>query len=499
MNNPPGEIAPHAAPDAASDAALDRMQYRADPLADDTVARIVGAWPATSASASASATAEVHLERNHAQWQRLDAATRAMSQWQGNAALAAWPPDTEPAPPTPPDMVAALQAYLHAARALPDWADAARIEQAERIFFDYGALSCVLLFCASLPECYVVPDLAEVLHTTGQLEQRAEYRIRSTAAMVFPVMMAGGLTAADGGGVAQVLKVRLIHATVRNLILRGEPQAAVAALAGELTAGHGVVPPLEALRTSSGMHRALYAHGWKLGEDGLPCNQEELAYTLLTFGFVFLRGLRTLGLRLSRSDEEAYLHAWNVVGHLLGIERELMADTMHDAAALFARMQARGRADPVQPDPRPALGRTLMQTMSQVIPLGVAKPFPVLMTRLLCGPITARDLGLDAPVPWLSRALFALGLHSARAIDAVVRLAVPRFSLVRFATRVLGYHLITRLLMDQTRPLKLPEQVRTRVAAMMSNWGDDPRAPRWLNRVEDRFTTAGQWTPPAST
>ena len=490
MNNPAGADAPNAA--------LDRMQYRADPLADDTVSRIVGAWQAVSAST----TAAEHLERNPEQWRRLDAATRAMSQWQGNAALAAWPSQLEPAPVTPPDMVAALQAYLHAARALPDWADAAKIEQAERVFFEYGALSCVLLFCASLPECYVVPDLAEVLHTTGQLEQRAEYRIRSTAAMVFPVMMAGGLASADGGGVAQVLKVRLIHATVRNLILRGEPQAAVAALAaqaGAFTAGSGVVPPLEVLRTTSGMHRALYAHGWKLGEDGLPCNQEELAYTLLTFGFVFLRGLRTLGLRLSRSDEEAYLHAWNVVGHLLGIERELMADTMQDAATLFARMQARGRAEPVQPDPRPALGRTLMHTMSQVIPLGVAKPFPVLMTRLLCGPLTSRELGLDAPVPWLSRVLFGLGLHTARAVDAVVRLAVPRFSLVRFATRVLGYHLITRLLMDQTRPLKLPEHVRTRVAAMMSNWGDDPRAPRWLNRVEDRFTTAGQWTPPAST
>ena len=493
MNDNPGAEAP--------DAVLDRMQFRADPQADDTMPRIVGPWQA----APASTTADEIVARNRAHWQRLDAATRAMSQWHSNGGLADWQPTTDTAIDTAPDLAAALQDYVRAARALPAWADAAKIKQAETIFFDYGALSCVLLFCASLPECYVVPDLAEVLHTTGQLEQRAEYRIRRTAAMVFPVMMAGGLTAADGGGVAQVLKVRLIHATVRNLILRGEPQAAVAALGsaagvgGLGGAGDGLVPPLDALRALPGMHCALYAHGWKLGEDGLPCNQEELAYTLLTFGFVFLRGLRTLGLRLSRSDEEAYLHAWNVVGHLLGIDRELMPDTMDAAAALFARMQARGRAptsEPVQPDPRPALGRTLMQTLSQAIPLGVAKPFPVLMTRLLCGPATARDLGLDGPVPWLSRALFALGLHTARVIDAVVRLAVPGFSLARFATRVLGYHLVSRLLMDQTRPLKLPDHVCSRVAVMMSNWGDDPRAPRWLNTLEDRFTTRGGWNLP---
>ena len=64
-------------------------------------------------------------------------------------------------------------------------------------------LSCTLLFCASLPECYVLPDLAEVLHTTGQLEQRTDWRIRSTAAMIFPVMMRGGLTTPAGGGVAR--------------------------------------------------------------------------------------------------------------------------------------------------------------------------------------------------------------------------------------------------------------------------------------------------------
>ena len=64
---------------------------------------------------------------------------------------------------------------------------------------DHGALSCILLFCASLPECYVVPDLSSVLHTTGQLEQNTEYRIRSTAAMIFPVMLHGGLSHRGAG------------------------------------------------------------------------------------------------------------------------------------------------------------------------------------------------------------------------------------------------------------------------------------------------------------
>ena len=34
-------------------------------------------------------------------------------------------------------------------------------------------------------------------------------------------------------------------------------------------------------------------------------------------------------------DEEAYLHCWNVVGHVLGIHRDLLVDTMAQGAAML--------------------------------------------------------------------------------------------------------------------------------------------------------------------
>lgn len=455
---------PHSTGRAGGNTMLDAMQMRADPLADETIGRIVGTWPDSPLQASAEDLARLHGDR----WRRLELATAAMSQWQNNGMLSDWQPPAD----LPADIAQPLSAYLRAAQQLPAWADHAKIERAEKVFFDYGPLSCGLLFCASLPECYVVPDLSEVLQTTGQLTDRAEHRIRATAAMIFPVMMHGGLTRPHGGGVAQVLKVRLIHAAVRNLILHAEPQEAVRELREGLRTG--VIAPIEALRAAPSMHQSLFAHGWNIVGDGLPCNQEELAYTLLTFHFVFLRGMRTLGIGLSATEEDAYLHAWNVVGHLVGVEPELMVRTMDDAQALFAQMQARGRADPVKPDPRPALGTTLMRTMADVIPLSIVKPFPVLLTRLLCGPATARDIGIDTPVPWASRAAFAVVLGLARALDALVRLVLPRFSLVRLATRTMGYHLVSKLLMDETRPLKLPSHLRERIRAGVQAWSGAP-------------------------
>lgn len=458
---------------AANEAELNAMQLDTDPLADDTIARILGPWPAGMP------------EPDAPQWQAIATVNRVIAQWTDNASLHTWQPgDGVPAP-----IAQALRDYVDAAQALPPWADARKIARAEQLFMEHGALSCLLLFCASLPECYVIPDLSAVLHTSGQLEQHTEYRIRATAAMIFPVMLHGGLTRPQGCGVAQVLKVRLIHATIRNLILHGNPQDA----GGRLRPGQ--VP---ALALQAGipvtMYRAMYARGWNLAQQGAPCNQEEQAYTLLTFGYVFLRGMRRLGIGLPPADEEAFLHAWNVIGHILGIDNALMVHNMHQGASLMAQMQERGRASPVTPDPRPALGQALMQTMAQAIPWGPAKAFPPLMTHYLCGTQTAQDLGIDTrAVPWTSKLLFHGLLGTARAIDRLVRLLLPRFSLTRMLARAVSYQFMSRLLMSQTRPLQLPEELLNPMQEAVARWSDDPRAPAWVNRLEDRLTTAGTW------
>lgn len=462
-----------------SDADLASMQRHADPLADETIAEILGPWPPGIPGKDA------------AQWARIDTVNTLFATWTTNASIDGW--DT----PQPKDaaIVAALQAYLATGQVLPEWADKEKIKRAEKLFFDHGALSCILLFCASLPECYVIPDLSSVLHTAGQLEQRTEYRIRSTAAMIFPVMMHGGLTRGDGAGVAQILKVRLIHATIRNLIMRGSPEAAVKDLLTNLNiVGAGNLGELPGLQPKPTMYQALFARGWDLPRHGLPCNQEELAYTLLTFGYVFLRSMRRLGIGLPRHDEEAYLHAWNVVGHILGIERSLMVETMDQGKELMARMQARGRAEPVTPDPRPGLGQALMNTMANAIPWSIVKPFPQLMTRFLCGRETAGDLGLTKSVPWSSALLFWGVLLVARVIDYLLRKVMPRFSIVRALTRVLGYHFMSQVLLSQTRPLQLPTELLNQVDGMVNSWSDDPDAPKWINKLEDRLTKHGSWS-----
>ncbi len=442
------------------------MTREADPLADRTIAAIVGRWPDTAGPSPAGMA-------------RLGQASRLMAGWSTNASLLAWAPD---APDADPEIVATLRAYLDEGCRLPGWMRPGDIELAEDVFMEYGPLSCTLLFCASLPQCYVLPHLSEVLHIAGQLEERTEYRIRQTAAMVFPVMMKGGLGAAAGGGIGQVLKVRLIHATIRHLILRGPPDEASGRIRPRAPGGAG-----------ANLYHALMSHGWDLPRQGLPCNQLELAYTLLTFGYVFLDGMRTLGIGLPAVQERAFLHAWNVAGHVLGIRDDLMAHTMNEAAALFDALQATARDQASLPDARPGLSKALLSTMARAIKLPVIRNLPVPMTRWLIGSTAAAEIGINDRVGWLTRLTFATACVIVRAFDAVVRLALPHFSLTRMFTRVVGYHLLTRILLDQTRPLALPDELLAPLCRTVAGWHHDRHAPGWVNRLEDRLTTPGEW------
>ncbi len=463
-SRPQHRVAP-ASPDAGPD--LAPMAMVADPLADMAVAQLVGRWTDDGRVTGEGAA-------------RLAQVNRLMADWTHNAGLV---PDGTVLPGNEDQSVpAVLTRYLAQGQGLPDWADRQKIARAEAIFMEHGPLSCTLLFCSSLPECYVMPQLAEVLQIAGQLEKHTEHRIRQTAAMVFPVMMKGGLTDPDGSGVAQVLKVRLIHATIRHLILRGDPSHV-----------RGQVARRAAPDLSVGLHTALSNHGWNVDAQGLPCNQLELAYTLLTFSHSFLQGMRTLGQGLPPEDEEAYLHAWNVMGHVLGVRRELMAWNMDEAQALFARMQAQGPLLPGQTDPRPPLGQALVAAMARTIRLPVLRDLPVPLTRWLIGPDTAARIGIHGHVSWATRFVFQAGRMLVAVTDGVVGLVQPGFSLSRLFTRVVGYHFLTRFLMDQTRPLALPDRVLAPMGELVAGWGHDHRAPGWANRLEDRWTTPGEW------
>jgi hypothetical protein len=291
--------------------------------------------------------------------------------------------DDIPAGPWPPK----LAEYLRASEQLPGWADPALIRMGESVFLRYGLTSFGILACASLPECYVLRDVAAVLGTTQRLDAHARRRIFETAMMVLSVMAEGGL-APGGSGIRIVQKVRLMHAAVRRLILT-PPLATVAG------------PPQSLADT-------LLAQRWP-AERGTPLSQEDLAAVLLTFSYVMVRSWKHLGIALSPEESRAYLHCWNVVGHVLGIRDELLTHDLDDAARLFDAIKRTRAAD--TPDGRALTAAVLGVSESFAGPSRILlRPIPrILMRGLLqaetCAMLAVPTLGLwqSAYRPFLRR------------------------------------------------------------------------------------------------
>ncbi|HEX2441543.1 MAG TPA: oxygenase MpaB family protein [Methylomirabilota bacterium] len=329
------------ADDRWSDALLDGMRREGDPLADATVKAVF----------DAGAVAAVN---------------RLLTTLVRNDGV---PTDGLPAE---------VKGYLEASALLPGWADPARIRIGEGLFLRYGLTSFGILACASLPECYVLRDVAAVLGTTQRLDTHARRRIFETAMMVLGVMDEGGL-APGGGGIRIVQKVRLMHAAVRRLIL-ATPAAA------------------PATGTPATLGDALLAQRWP-AERGLPLSQEDLGAVLLTFSHVMLRSWRHLGITITPEEAEAYLHCWNVVGHVLGIREELMAHDVADAERLFEAIKRKRAAD--TPDGRALTTAVLGVTESFAGPSRILlQPIPRILMHGLLAPPTCTMLGVAALGVW---------------------------------------------------------------------------------------------------
>jgi hypothetical protein len=61
----------------------------------------------------------------------------------------------------------------------------------------------------------------------------------------------------------------------------------------------------------------------------------------LAFSYVVVDPMRRLGAHIPAQDADAYVHLWNVIGHLLGVRDELLVHDITDATALVNAIRRR--------------------------------------------------------------------------------------------------------------------------------------------------------------
>lgn len=260
--------------------------------------------------------------------------------------------------PIPPELPEEAQAYFKNT-ALPPWADQQQLAIAQQLFTRNGWQVAMGLFCSSLPQAYACAHGAHVITQTQGMTKHVKQRVFETAQFLFDVMDEGALKP-SGQGVRTAQKVRLMHATVRHLLIkRPDPK-------------------------------------WNAELRGQPINQEDLAGTLMTFSIVTLDSLRLLGVPYSPQEADAWLHAWKVVGFLLGIDAELLPIDLLDAQELMEAI--RDRQWRASEDGRELI-RPLVEMMESYFPGIPLDGLPNALVRTLSGDVCADLLGLP-PADW---------------------------------------------------------------------------------------------------
>jgi hypothetical protein len=184
---------------------------------------------------------------------------------------------------------------------LPEWADRKKMKLGSDFFVRYAEPVMNLLGLLSLPYCYAAADGARVLSLSGQIKKNPGNRFSETASFVWDVMAPGAFDQ-NGKGFSGILKVRLIHASIRFYILQSK--------------------------------------SWN-SDWGVPVNQEDMAGTNLSFSLIAIRGLRKMGFAISYKQQEAFIHLWNVIGYLLGLKRELLPQNGLEANSLERSIRKR--------------------------------------------------------------------------------------------------------------------------------------------------------------
>lgn len=316
----------------------------------------------------------------------------------------------------PADMPPVLRDYFIRSSQLPAWADRAAIRRAQELFASRGPLILLSLVTCSLAECYALTNGVQVLYLTHHMDDRHIYRrIYETAQFIVDTCMEGGLES-DGRGLRAIQKVRLMHGSIRHLLL--------------------TPPPIDQEYLTKRFADVLLGTHWDTERFGRPINCEDQAFTLLSFGWMTLRSLERFDVPCSEQESRDWLHLWAVVGHLLGIPGELTAHTVDDAERLYIGVRATQAGTTSK-------GKALTRALGTFVAEKLDSPWlgqqlTTLLLRWLCDEQAAAEVGVR-PLSSDERACL-------KALRAVIGLiwSDPDSALHRYLGRVLVVKL-TRL------------------------------------------------------
>jgi hypothetical protein len=191
-----------------------------------------------------------------------------------------------------PEAPPAFRRFFEAVEEVPAWADFDAIDRGGSLLFRTHMLGGLVLAFRSIMLGYVSPGGNKPLVYSARLQQDTIRRLIETSKFVQTTCLPGTLHR-FGEGYQITLKVRLMHAKVRRMLL-GSP-------------------------------------AWNRDAWGVPINQHDMAATALLFSLEVVDGVRSLGFLLTNNEIEAYFQLWKYSSYLMGVFPDLLVGSEPDA------------------------------------------------------------------------------------------------------------------------------------------------------------------------
>lgn len=268
----------------------------------------------------------------------------------------------------------------------PVWLDQKKLKLACDVSRRVGLSGELVLRNLSLMGGYISAAAAKPLAFTGQLDRMTPRRLVETSKFWMDVTTVGGL-ARDQEGFKSAIRVRMMHAQVRAMLVNSEK--------------------------------------WN-EEWGHPLNQWDSMATILEFSSIFLTGLRMLGFIFTKKEREAVIHLWRYIGFLLGVdERILPANEADSMRAIYHAFATAGKSDEDSRLLGQSLGDSPLQQASDdwlsQQTAKIERIFRIGYSRYMLGDRACDDLGL----PRTATKYFWPAQAPIRFVSELVRVSVP--------------------------------------------------------------------------
>ncbi|MFD5243931.1 oxygenase MpaB family protein [Amycolatopsis sp. NPDC058340] len=213
-----------------------------------------------------------------------------------NALLRTWKKNGQP---LPDDLPSDLRDFMERARRLPSWADQRKLATAYEFNEKRGLYLGVLYGFASGMMSTVIPKEARaVYYSKGGADMKD--RISKTAKLGYDIGTRNAY-APDGEMIVTCVKTRLVHAAVRHLLPRSPYWDAVA-------------------------------------DERIPISQADMMVTWHSLPTTVMQKLAAWKVPIPAHESEAFLHSWQLGGHLLGIADEYLPASWAEADAQAAQV-----------------------------------------------------------------------------------------------------------------------------------------------------------------